>query len=325
MAGVLDDLPLLELIVKDAEEANSAFNATARWATYSTDFLDYLKTTGLENFRRVRASRGEPAHVLASFGAVDLNIAHDRPGASPEELVHRARTCFTGSSAKRIDDILPSKVGNPEGFEVEGRFYTLSWLNFYCRYAYVSRFLDFSSSPIIVEVGPGSGKQAEMIKKAHPDATLVLFDLPTQLYVCNQYLKAVFDGYDQVADYSAGRAVMSFTDIERGKINILPHWKFPIVEGAAYNLFWNSASLQEMGIETAHDYVKTAASADAMYLMHNIKYRGFSRFPGERGVISEKYISSHHEIDRETAKLAWTAHTWLYFDSYWKRRDLTSN
>lgn len=316
----LNDLKLLNLILEDDERAQSQFSATARWATYSSDFLGFLKETGLKDFRRTRAQRGEAAHVLASFGAVDLNVTGDLPGSSPEELLHQARTCFTGKSAKRIDDLFPSKVGNPEGFEIEGRFYTLSWLNFYCRYAYVSRFVDFDSDPVIVEVGPGSGKQAEMIKKAHPGATLVLFDLPTQLYVCHQYLSSVFVDTDWVVDYRAGRKVESFSDIQKGKINILPHWKFSIVENASFDLFWNAASLQEMGLETALSYLSAASNAEALFLMHNIKYRGMSRFPGERGAISEKYILGHEEVDRETAKLAWAPRTWLYFDSFWQRR-----
>ena len=246
MRQTLNDPELLELMLRDDAEAQSKLSATARWATYSSALLPYLRHTGLDGFRSVRSKVGEPAHVLASFGAVDLNLGADTPDASPENLIHRARTCFVGPSARPIDDLLPSRIGDPEGFEVEGRFYTLSWLNFYCRYAYVSRFVDFDSAPVIVEVGPGSGKQAEMIKKAHPAATLVLFDLPTQLYVCNQYLTAVFAGCDEVVDYRAGRNLRSLSEIHRGKINILPYWKFPLVEGATYDLFWNAASLQEM-------------------------------------------------------------------------------
>ena len=173
------------------------------------------------------------------------------------------------------------------------------------------------SDQVIVEIGPGSGKQAEMLMKAHPGLTILLFDLPTQLYVCNQYLKKVFEVEDLVVDYRKGRNVEAFPDVQLGKINILPHWKFSILDGVNFDLLWNAASFQEMALETSKRYLKTARGAAAMYLMHNIKYRGLQKFPGERGVISPDFISSHTEIDRQPANLALKPFTWLYHDSLW--------
>jgi hypothetical protein len=256
--------------------------------------------------------------VLRSFGAVDINPPLDQ--ATPEEMFQVAATCFLGKGAKPITGLEASRVGNPEGFEINGKFYTLSWLNFYCRYAYVSKFIEFKDQ-IIVEVGPGSGKQAEMPKKAHPNLTIVLFDLPTQLYVCNQYLKKVFEGTDTVVDYSVCRNYTSFADIRRGKINILPNWKFPIVVGKQFDLLWNAASFQEMAETTARQYLDLASSALAMFLMYNIKFRPKSYLLGERGVISSKFLPYHHEKDRIVARLAYMPPKWIYFDSFWVRKN----
>lgn len=306
-----DDTKLLDLIIADADAAASQFDATSqsRWSGYSDEVLQQLRANGLTDFRK-------PGRFANRFGATDKNPSFDR--ASPEEMFHAARTCFIGEGAIRIDDLLPSRIGNPEGFEVEGRFYTLSWLNYYCRYAYVSKFVKFDRQ-VIVEVGPGSGKQAEMLKKAHPDLTIVLFDLPTQIYVCNQYLSKVFEGTGLVADYRAGRQIDSFAKIERGRINILPHWKFPIVHDAEFDLLWNAASFQEMAAPTALQYLDGASRAWAMFLMYNIKYRGLGKFPGERGIISQEHIKGFREIDRTPARLALTPETWLYHDSFWTR------
>jgi hypothetical protein len=314
---VEDDTKLLEKILADEKRAMPGFNATARWSTYSGSFVEFLRTSGLHNFRGTRQKKGTPGAVLASFGAVDINPDPERPNGKPEAMFHAARCCFLGDGAKTIDELEASRVGNPEGFEIDGRFYTLSWLNYYCRYAFVSQHVRLSDQ-VIIEVGPGSGKQAEMLKKAHPGLTIVLFDLPTQLYVCNQYLTKVFEGTGQVADYRASSRVQTFADIQKGKINILPHWKFPIVENQEFDLLWNAASFQEMGAEAAR-YLAAAAGAKAMYLMHNIKYREGVAAPGERGVISPKNLSGFREIDREGARLAFPPETWLYFDSFWKR------
>lgn len=312
-----DDLELLELMVADFKHSSNGFEATARWAEYSAAFLDFLRTEGLKNFRSRRHARGEPGHVLASFGAVDLNPSLD--AHKPEDMYHAAASNFVGSSAVPIKNLPASKVGMPEGFEIGGQFYTLSWLNFYCRYAFVSKFIDFKDQ-IIVEIGSGSGKQAEMLKKAHPELTILIFDLPTQLYVANQYLAKVFFGTDYLADYRLCRGVESFSDIKRGKINVFPHWKYPIIDGQKIDLLWNAASFQEMGVETAARYISGAHQAENLYLMYNIKYREGAQYPGSRGVIDPKYIPLHVETDRSLARLAYTPAQWIYFDSIWKRR-----
>lgn len=313
---VVDDPQLLELTVQDYLRSSGEFGASARWLQYSDRFLAYLREQGLKDFRSRRHPKGTPGAVLASFGAVDLNPSFDR--CSPIDLYHAAATCYLGEGAVHISQLSPSQVASPEGFCIDGRFYTLSWLNFYCRYAYVSKFVRFERQTI-VEVGCGSGKQAELLKKAHPDLTIVLFDLPTQLYVAHQYLAAVFSDSDEVVDYRTTRTFRSFDDIRRRKINILPNWLFPIVRGAAIDLLWNAASFQEMAPEVALSYLRAASSAAGMFLMHNIKYKPDAPWPGSRGVIDPAHLPGFREVDRTPARLALTPATWLYFDSLWKR------
>lgn len=314
----LDNISLLDLMIQDEQSAPSPFSASARWKTYSDEFVGFLRDVGLKDFRRGRYERGHPGHVLASFGAVDLNP--DGPNSTPLELFHRARSCLSGKTAVMIDDLLPSRVGSPEGFEIDGRFYTLSWLNYYSRYAYASRFVDFSDQ-VIVEVGPGSGKQAEMLKKAHPDLTILLFDLPTQLYVCNQYLTNAIP--NDVASYEECTPISTIRAIHKGKINILPHWKFPIVDGERFDLFWNAASLQEMAPETCEKYLGAISQAKALYLLYNIKYAGFTAYPGNRGLITPQHLPNHRERSRDLAQLALPPSSWLYFDSFWQSKKRT--
>jgi len=95
--------------------------------------------------------------------------------------------------AKSLKNVQTSLAGNPADiFEIDGKKYTMNFLRFYMRYAYCAKFIDFDSINTVVELGPGSGVQAEVLKKLHPHLRILLFDLPTQLYVCEQYLKNVF-------------------------------------------------------------------------------------------------------------------------------------
>jgi putative sugar O-methyltransferase len=310
----VDDNPeLLDLMLADSASAPE-YAATARWDDYSNRFVEFLRGQGLRDFRRLRLDKEDPGRVLRAFGASDLNP----DPLDPEELYHVAVSAFQGEVARPISELVPSKVGNPEGFYIDGRFYTASWLNYFLRYAYASKFVRFESQ-VIVEVGPGSGKQAEMLKKAHPNLSLLLFDLPTQLYVCNQYLSKVFEGSDVVVPYEEARKFRTFNEIPRGKIVILPHWKFSLVEGETFDLLWNAASFQEMDQATAAGYLKKARGAGAMYLMHNIKRRPGIPPPGNRGVINRKFLPEHIEVDRVQARHVQPNLNTLYFDSFWQR------
>jgi len=313
-----DDLACLEQMLSDHSNASNEFLSASRWAGYSDSFVGYLRSVGLHDFRGRRQEKSSPGYVLARFGAVDINPSADRPGAAPEELYHAAKTCWRGASSKSVHVIQSSRVGNPGGFEIGGKFFTLSWLNSYCRYAYASTYIDFNDQ-VIVEVGSGSGKQAELLKRAHPNLTILIFDLPTQLYVANQYLSKVFEGTDQFVGYDVGRTVQSFSEIQKGKINVLPHWKFPIMRRQSFDLLWNTASFQEMGRDTALGYLKDSGGAKNLYMMYNIKFHGPLAELGNRGVISPEVITTHREIHRAEARLALRPAAWIYFDSWWKK------
>jgi putative sugar O-methyltransferase len=323
MIQVEDDIALLDLMLRDHENAPPDFRPTKKWLGYSETFVEFLRTEGLKDFRSRRVDREHPGFVLSRFGANDLNLSAELPYSSPEDMYHAARTAFLGEGAKSVDELPSSTVGNPEGFTINGNFYTMSWLNFFCRYAYVSKFVKFKDQ-VIVEVGPGSGKQAEMLKRAHPGLTIVLFDLPTQLYVCNQYLTKVFEATDQVVDYRNTESIRSFQDIKKGKINILPHWKAPMLEGRTFDLFWNAASLQEMGKHEALNYFRWVKGADALFLLYTIKNNQSRKAPGDRGVIEPDFLQGFAEVDRINAKRVWSTGYSPYYDSFWVRRRFSS-
>ena len=81
----------------------------------------------------------------------------------------------------RSRDLHLSMIGNPEDrFNVEDRSWSYTMLNFYMRYAWACQFIDFDSIDSVVELGSGSGKQAEVWANLHPHLTLFLFDIPPQ-------------------------------------------------------------------------------------------------------------------------------------------------
>ena len=123
-----------------------------------------------------------------------------------------------------------TRIGNPEDwFEVDGNIYSINYLYYYLRYAYTSRFFNWDSAKIFIELGSGGGKQVEIIHKLHPSITICLFDIPPTLYVCHQYLSRAFPG--QVITYPESRAITVSDELESGKIYIFGSCHFSIIEG----------------------------------------------------------------------------------------------
>ena len=309
---VPDDTSLLTLMIEDNVSAAYVFHPSERWKRYSDLFVRYLYEVGLKDFRRTYGEPGSAAGVLSSFGAVDINPIEE----DFYNLFHQAASSFLGNTGVHISNIGANRVGNPEGFKIDGKFYTISWLNFYCRYAYVSKFFDFKDQ-CIVELGSGSGKQAELLKRAHPELTIILFDLPAQLYVCHQYLKSVFDE-EHVVDYRESRLFSSFDDIKKGKINILPNWLFPVLKNEPVDLFWNAASIQEMSLTSARMFLDHISASKNLYLMHNVKFFKEPCYTLKRGVVDEVGSYGFIEVDRSLAVKS-SGSDWIYRDSFWAK------
>ena len=134
-------------------------------------------------------------------------------------------------------------------------------LNFYLRYAWCSQYVDFDEIESYVELGSGSGKQAEVVAKLHPEVTLYLYDIPPQLYVAYEYLRAALPG--RVAPFGGGMVR------EPGVINVLPAWDFAELEVSRNSLFWNAASFQEMEPDVVSNYLATVrkSGVGSVYLM----------------------------------------------------------
>jgi hypothetical protein len=317
-----DDIALLELMLKDMSGADPVYQWTNYWAKRCRQLSVLLRERGLKDFRRNRDPRRTPGWIFKTFGACDLLPPGDFRNTFDAAMRH------AGNSQAIDISLLPaSKVGNPEGAEVNGVFYTQSWLNYYLRYAYVSRFLNLSGK-VIVEIGSGSGKQAHLLKMAHPDATLILFDIPPQLYVANQYLMKAL-GPDEVVDYRQTRQFTSFSDIQKGKVNILSNWQIGVMDGVDFDLLWNAASFQEMEPPVVKHYTQICRGARHAYLMQVMDGQAQAPEPGKQGVLEKTTLETYTQClsnlkiqDMFYAPLAMAIHptTYHYSDTFWSRK-----
>jgi putative sugar O-methyltransferase len=318
---VEDNLPLLEQMLSDHQQADSNYQTTNYWVEKNARLVEYLRSNGLENFRQPTTDVSDPRRVFTSFGATD-----DAAQLPPADMMKLVQRHSGGSPARDIRFMPASKVGRPFGFDFRGRFYTTSWLNYYLRYVYVARFINLSQK-IIIEIGPGSGKQAHLLKLAHPDCTIVVFDIPPQSYVANQYLSAVLG--DDCIGYDKTREFRSSADFTAGKVHVLCNWQIEIIREFSFDLLWNAASFQEMEPDIVRHYLKACSGASNVYLMEAMTGQTVAPNAGEHGVLKattmETYRSAlkKYELrDLFAAPLATPIHpiNYQYVDSFWSRR-----
>jgi putative sugar O-methyltransferase len=330
---VPDDLELLKLMLDDTNQAADIYKPTNYWSVYEKRFLPELQKLGLHNFRRRKNSvlNSFGATDLFSPYGIDLlrnglllnQVAKKFPfwkalllkinsllnKALPfrlpydmnlEELRMTAYhvSCLLGEICKSrpLAKLNISLAGNPEDvFVVNGKPYTVSILKYYLQYAYCCKFINFDKISVLVELGSGMGKQVEIIKKLHPQITFLLFDIPPQLYVCEQYLKYVFP--NEVVSYRETRPMDSsafISYLKKGKIYILGNWKFPILANLDIDLFWNATSFQEMEPEVVANYLAYInKSAKAVFIKAIMEGKELTQEKGKHGVIRQTTIEDY--------------------------------
>jgi len=238
-----------------------------------------------------------------------------------------ARSYGERNGAKPIEEFEASLVGNPESiFQVEGRAYTTSMLHYYVQYAYCCKFMNFDSIDSILEIGGGFGKQVEVTKKLHPHLCFYMLDLPPQLYVCQQYLSALFP--DSVVSYRQTRAMKSLPEQRNGKIFILGNWKIAELADLNYDLFWNSASFQEMEPSVVLNYLGYVNQQASKYAFLHERMEGSERSPEpDRIGVLEPTTLEHYKTGLEGFELINLSRAVLlprlsdtsYSFSFWKR------
>ena len=225
------------------------------------------------------------------------------------------------NGAKPLSGLEDSLVGNPEDtFSVDGKYYTPSLLSYYCQYAYCCKYADFNSVDTIMEIGCGAGRQTEVIKKFHPDICFYVFDIPPPLYVCERYLSTLFP--DSVVSYRQTRTMTSVPKQSRGKIFIFGNWKLSELTNLDYDLFWNSASFQELEPSVVLNYLKYVNEQTNKYvflcgLLKGSEHRVHDKTTFEhykRGL--EDFLLQ--DLSKATLPL-YTSHDPYYF-SFWRRK-----
>lgn len=310
---VKDEVAILNDSLRQLESVDALYHPGPYWLRHQQPLVKHIRESGLENFRSGTLDRKDPAYIFRRFGAAEPHVESPSPELSQEQWNRQryetAAEYGRSKGAKPLSSVSVSLIGAPgDAFEVDGNNYTHLALNCYMRYAYLSQFLEFEKVNNLVEIGPGSGLQTEILHQLYPHLTSFLFDIPPQSYVCNQYLKAVFK--DKVLPLQETAELDKLPSVGAGTICMFNSWQIPLVAGSPIDLFWNAASFNEMQPHLVDNYLSfVRPTAKSIYLMSimegsNVGLADYERFlphhrcqdvsplPLPTGELSQQYRNS---------------------------------
>jgi putative sugar O-methyltransferase len=232
------------------------------------------------------------------------------------------------SSAHPIEQIEASDFGKPQDlFLIKNKKYTMKFLNFYVRYCFAQKHIQLRGDETIVELGSGSGFQVEVLKKMYPNLTILCFDLPAQLYLCEKYLENVFTN-NEIVSSEKNLELTNLSNLEKGKIHLFGNWQFPLLKDFKFDIFWNAASFGEMEPNIVANYLSyVKGNCTWVYLM---QARNGKESSQAAGVVKPILFADYNQMLGDGYYLveeddAYDAHrrvsqTGGYFQALWKSR-----
>lgn len=331
---IANDNQLLERLTRDIENASELYKPTNYWSGYRDKLLPTIVRHGISEFRGLY----EP--IFMSFGVTHIPdvLVPEFTEMSYGHLTGAKRAIFSllqgtkilprlvsnhvdshrrtlkavfeavfhlaaeGDPDKEILRISDSGLASPRDlFSPENHNnvrYTLAFLRYFRDYRWAKQFVEFSGISTILELGSGYGGQAEVLLKLYPHIRYILCDIPPQLYVAEQYLKAVFPG--QVTGYLETADLAEINLSRTKRITMLASWQIERIKGEI-DIFWNSASFQEMEPEIVENYAKTVQSSVLryVYLKEYPEGQRLAKEQGEVGVLKKTTVEDYIRVFSE--------------------------
>jgi putative sugar O-methyltransferase len=344
------DKKRLSNLLQAYRDAPEEFQATSYWEAYEKEILETIDALEPDQLRSGRYK------ILSTFGFNDTVYSWQGKSSVFERSVLRIFTAMFSNirdiapykvrvadiralafhhcelmgelaGAGPIDSIEVSAYGGPSDlFEIGGKKYSMPFLNFYLRYCFAQRVISMVGDECIVELGSGSGYQVEVLKKLYPDMTILCFDLPAQIFLCETYLSEALGG-DQILGTETTRDWQDLSRMEKGRVHFFGNWQFPLLKREPIDIFWNAASFGEMEPEVVENYLQyIKGNADWVYLLqarHGKETSGKSHVQKATALDDYKRFLDGYTLCDE--RDAWHAHRKLtasggYFEGVWRKQ-----
>jgi len=195
------------------------------------------------------------------------------------------------------EDCIDTLAGGCRDYlDLNGRHVAVTYVRQLMRIHNFSSKVDFQRVKSVVEIGGGFGANAHLLLTMFPSIRKYLYiDLPPMLYIGTQYLRHFFR--EQVIDYlrTRGKTHVSFADNDDREIIAACPWQIGSLE-IEMDLFWNSASFQEMEASTISNYLSWLSRLQGRGTSCLIIYRGgtpkTTRTVEEIITLADKYLET---------------------------------
>lgn len=337
----------LRYLLHAYRNAPKEFHVTGYWDSYEKRILDTVYSIDLSQLRSGKYP------ILGTFGFNDviytyhpntplwkkaiLKFIHHyviknrsilpynlKTSDIQEMAYHHSELMANCTNSIPISAIEVSTFGSPQNiFEMNGSKYSMPFLSYYIRYCFSHKYISFKGDEIIVELGSGSGYQIEVLKKIYPNITVLCFDLPAQIYLCEKYLTQAL-GTENIVGTDVTLNWKDMADVKRGGIHFLGNWQVPLLQDFQFDVFWNAASFGEMEPGVVKNYLKyIKGNTRWIYLLqarHGKETTGKSHVKDPITLDDYKRLLSGYVLREE--RNAWQAHKRIsqsggYFEGVW--------
>lgn len=285
--SIKNDNKLLDLLIIDLKDQKGIYKPGPYWDGYASRIVKAIKKQGLQSFRaNPRIGKGFSDSLV--FEPIDLSKLISIKSRVYERLVnnHIISKYFLSPFRERIKAISVQremymnlyynhllsdwyekfksshKLPNPylqeptDVITLSGDKIGRTYLNSYLRIYNYSHQINFNSKKNLFEIGGGFGSNVHTLLTMYPNIKKVIYlDIPPILYVANQYLESIFPGsvvsYEKTKYYDS----IKFKKDDSLEIFCVAPWQIEKLD-VSIDLFWNSASFQEMPESTVQNYCK---------------------------------------------------------------------
>jgi len=278
-----DDFELLDLMDNDSRTQPPLYQPGSYWAATAKNAVDKIKRCGMGDFR------GSPN--MSNAGYTDDLLIDARNLLS---YSWRARLIRWALNTYPLSITYKTQIQRTEGYasetiayaqeilkvkertrnllkkytipysllgkclkkaSIDGQEYSTHYLNILEQHDNIASRIDFNNAKAVFEIGGGFGTNIHLLLENYKNIRKVLYlDIPPNLYVGTQYLKAFYG--EAVLDYKVlrGRDSTKFSSDDSLEILCIAPWQIEKFESAV-DIFMNSHSFVEMPKNVVKNYI----------------------------------------------------------------------
>jgi putative sugar O-methyltransferase len=277
-----DDLDLLHAMLGDLEGQPSLFRPGPYWERIARNSVAEIRRCGLTGFRGASNLIGlsyadnlflDNRHSLRHGGV--RRLARKLTSTYPLSKIYDAQVKWTEfyatESLRLLQEVLSLKPRTHELLSryrlpytllgecalkarIDGRDLSVHYLNLLDQHDHVASRVDFRKARAVFEIGGGFGVNVHLLLENYPNIRKVLYlDIPPNLYVGTQYLKAFYG--EAVADYAVlrRRKSLAFASSDVLEVFCIAPWQIEQFTDSI-DLFMNAHSFVEMPLAVVKNY-----------------------------------------------------------------------